>query len=135
MLFRMYLSIHVFLGLGGFQVTPWFLYLGQACWSSHLGAGIKEGGSTLLPGESLVEPWAPLQGGRVWDRYPLVTRATPSWPAPILGLEDVWVWVSLHTENVKPLRTLCNFFQDLGLEIFKVDGCFWMDGCRQRVDK
>ena len=63
-------------------------------------------------------------GGRVWDRYPLVTRALPSWPAPILGLEDVWVWVSLYTENVKPLRTLCNFFQDLGLEIFKVDGCF-----------
>ena len=43
----------------------------------------------------LVEPWAPLQGGGcgwVWDRHPLVTRAPPSWAAPILGLEDVFEW-------------------------------------------
>ena len=70
---------------------------------------------TFRPGE---EPMVPLclekslwnHGCRVWDRYSVVTRALPSLPTPILGLEDVWVWVPLPTENVKSQQEPSAFF-------------------------
>ena len=98
-------------GVGG-QVTWWYLSLGQ-----------ERSPWFLFAWRNLSGIMGPFPGCRVWDRYSLVTRALPSWPTPILGLEDVWVWVSLSTESVKSQQKPCAFFP--GLKNFKVHR--WME--------
>ena len=117
------------MGLGGISgdsmvpmLRPGFLKLSSGSWD-------KRGWCPPLAWRKLSGTMGSPPGGRVWDRYPLVTRALPSWPAPILGLEDVWVWVSFPNESIKPLQEPCTIFcriWDFKNEKY-INPCEWMD--------
>ena len=49
----------------------------------------------------------------MWDRHPLFTGAPPSWPAPILGLEDVLVRASPVERVKEQFPALLEYFNKL----------------------
>ena len=99
--------IYVFLGLGGISSDSMVPMLHTAV----LPLGVIEGEPPSLAAKLSGTMGSPPRGW-VWDRHPLVTRAPPSWPVPILGLEDVFEWDPSDCKNVKLCGNPVHFFSN-----------------------
>ena len=104
---NIYLLIYVFLGLGGISGYSMVPMLHTAV----LPLGVNWGWTPLLAAKLSGTMGSPSRGWG-WDRHPLVTRAPPSWPVPILGLEDVFEWDPSDCKDVKLCRNPVHFFSN-----------------------